>query len=322
MSYDASGNKYLTNDTSGNMNLCRELMRQIAASDPSRLYNNGANNAGLKNVPLRENDSILFKLTITSAIDQNELTGVSVIPSRTYMIKLVLKNTVTSVTNANTVVTDSEMYPNSYAYSTSVVTYGPTTESSSVYNAYSPPAPIPFLRFGYNGWYYTNSTAWVNVAQSVRDRVKWVVPANTVGSSTVGELRYIRINMKVFNKTSLPYLVVYTQAGSYRKYTFATPNSLVNGTVYSFYMNLNSYSREPAMIGSTNAALTYSGVSSGSFANNEVVTSIAVESDSGAATGSVEFTLASIVVGEFVSATSLATEKEYGFSADVPVSYP
>jgi len=76
------------------------------------------------------------------------------------------------------------------------------------------------------------------------------------------------------------------------------------------------------MIGSTNAALTYSGVSSGSFANNEVVTSIAVESDNSAAAGSVEFTLASIVVGEFVSATSLATEKEYGFSAEVPVSYP
>ena len=322
MSYDASGNKYLTNDVSGNMNLCRELMRQIAASDPSRLYNNGANNAGLKNVPLRENDSILFKLTITSAASQNMLTGVSVLPSRTYTIKLVLKNTVNSVTNANTVVTDSEMYPISYAYSTSVVTYAPTSESSGVYNVYSPPAPIPFSRFGYNGWYYTNSTAWVNVAQSVRDRVKWIVPANTVGSSTVGELRYIRINMKVFNKTSLPYLVVYTQDGSYRKYTFATPNSLVNGTVYSFYMNFNSYSREPAMIGSTNAALTYSGVSSGSFANNEVVTSIAVESDSGAATGSVEFTLASVVVGEFVSATSLATEKEYGFSAEVPVSYP
>jgi hypothetical protein len=322
MSYDASGNKYLTNDASGNTNLCRELMRQIAASDPSRLYNNGANNAGLRSVPLRENDSILFKLTITSAIDQNELTGVSVLPSRTYMIKLVLKNTVTSVTNANTVVTDSEMYPNSYAYSTSVVTYTPTSDSSGVYNVYSPPAPIPFSRFGYNGWYYTNSTAWVNVAQSVRDRVKWVVPANTVGSSTVGELRYIRINMKVFNKVSLPYLVVYTQAGSYRKYTFATPNSLVNGTVYSFYMNLNSYSREPAMIGSTNAALTYSGVSSGSFANNEVVTSIAVETDHTAATGSVEFTLASIMVGEVVSATSVATEKEYGFSAEVPAAHP
>ena len=315
MSYDASGNKYLTNDASGNTNLCRELMRQIAAADPSRLYNNGANNAGLRSVPLRENDSILFKLTITSATGQNTLTGVSVIPSRTYTIKLVLKNTVTSVTNANTAVTDSDMYPNSYAYSTSVVTYAATSDSSGVYNTYLPPAPIPFSRFGYNGWYYKNITT------AAGDRVKWIVPANS-GISTVGELRYIHINLKVFNKASLPHLVVYTQSGSYRKYTIASPNSLVNGTVYTFYMNFNSYSREPAIIGSTNTALSYSGVNSGSFANNEVITSVAVETESGVAAGSVEFILANIVVGEVVSATSITNEKEYGFSADVPVSYP
>jgi uncharacterized protein YjbI with pentapeptide repeats len=322
MAYDASGNKYLTNDASGNTNLCRELMRQIAAAEPSRFYNNGENTAGLKSMPLRENDNILFKLTIMSASGQNILTGVSEIPSRSYTIKLVIKNTVTSVTNANTVVSDSEMYSNSYAYSTAVTTYPPTSESSGVYNDYSPPAPIPFSRFGYNGWYYTNSSAWVSVAPSVRDRVKWVVPANTVGSSTVSQLQYARIHLKVFNKTSLPYLVVYTQAGSSRKYTIASPNSLVNGTVYSFYMNFNSYAREPAMIGYTNAALSYSGVGSGSFANNEVVTSIAVETDSGAAAASVEFTLASVVVGEISSTTSLVSEKEYGFSADVPSSYP
>jgi hypothetical protein len=315
MLYDASGNKYLTNDASGNTNLCRELMRQIAANEPSRLYNNGTNNAGLKNVPLRENDSILFKLTIRSASGQNALTGVSVIPSRTYTIKLVLKNTVTNVTNVNTAVTDSDMYPNSYAYSTSVMTYAPTSESSGVYNSYLPPSPIPFSRFGYNGWYYKNTTT------AAGDRVKWIVPANS-GISTVGELRYIHINLKVFNKTSLPYLVVYTQSGSYRKYTIASPNSLVNGTVYAFYMNFNTYSREPAIIGSTNTVLTYSGVNSGSFANNEVITSIAVETESGTAAGSVEFTLASVVVGEVVSATSVATQKEYGFSAAVPMAYP
>ena len=322
MSYDASGNKYLTNDASGNSNLSRELMRQIAASDPSRFYNNGDNNAGLKSMPLRENDNILFKLTITSATGQNTLTGVGEIPSRSYTIKLVLKNTVNSVTNANTVVGDSEMYSNSYAYSTAVTTYLPTSDSSGVYNDYSPPAPIPFSRFGYNGWYYTNSSAWVSVAPSVRDRVKWLVPANTVGSSTVAQLQYARIHLKVFNKTSLPYLVVYTQGGSSRKYTIASPNSLVNGTVYSFYMNFNSYARDPAMIGYTNAALTYSGAGVGSFANNEVVTSISVETDSGATLGSVEFTLTSVVVGEISSTTSLVAEKEYGFSADVPSSYP
>jgi len=314
MTYDASGNKYLTNDASGNTNLCRELMRQLAAADPSRFYNNGADTAtsGLRNVPLRENDSINFKLTITASAGQNNLTGVSVIPSRTYLIKMVLKNTVNASTNANTVVTDSEMYPNSYMYSTSVVTYAPTAESSSgVYNVYSPPAPIPTARFGYNGWYYANTTTWVNVAQSVRDRVKWVLPSNAAGSSTVADLRYIRMNLKIFNKTSLPFLVVTTQAGSSRKYTISAPNSLANGTVYSFYMNFNSYTREPATIGTTNAALTYSNVGSGSFANGEVITSIAVETDSAAAAGTVEFTLSSVVIGE------ASGEKEHGFSANV-----
>jgi hypothetical protein len=314
LSYDASGNKYLTNDSSGNTNLCRELMRQIAAAQGSRFYNNGADTAtsGLRQMPLHEDDSINFKLTVTAAEGQNIVTGVSVIPSRTYTIKMVLKNTVnTSSDNTNTPVTDSEMYPNSYPYSTSVVTYAPTAESAGVYNEYSPPAPIPTSRFGYNGWYYANTSAWVNVAQAIRDRVKWVVPSNSVGSSTVGVLRYIRMNLKVFNKTSLPFLVVTTQAGSTRKYTISAPNSLANGTVYSFYMNFNSYAREPATVGSTNAELTYSNVGSGSFANGEVITSIAVETDGAAAASSVEFTLSSVVVGE------ASGEKEYGFSANV-----
>ena len=316
MPYDASGNKYLTNDASGNTNLCRELMRQIAAAEPSRFYNNGADTttSGIRPMPLHENDSINFKLTITAAEGQNIVTGVNVIPSRSYMIKMILKNTVNTTTNdTNTVVTDSEMYPNSYPYSTSVVTYAPTAESSSgVYNVYSPPAPIPTARYGYNGWYYANSTTWVNVAPAVRDRVKWVLPPNAAGSSTVADLRYVRMNLKVFNQTSLPFLVVTTQAGSSRKYTIsAAPNSLANGTVYSFYMNFNTYTREPATIGATNTALAYSNVGSGSFTNGEVVTSIAVETDSEAAVGSVEFTLSSVVIGE------AGGEKEYGFSANV-----
>jgi uncharacterized protein YjbI with pentapeptide repeats/uncharacterized protein YjdB len=321
MSYDSSGNKYLTNDASGNSNLCRELMRQVAAGAPSRFYNNGGNDAGLKNVPFLENDTIKFKVIIQAAASQNILTGVSDIPSRSYTIKLILKNTVTTGTNENTAVVDSEMYPNSYPYSSSVTTYAPTSASSAVYNIYSPPAPIPFSRFGYNGWYYMNSTAWVNVAATVRNHVKWLVPANT-GSSTVADLQYIRLNLKIHNNASLPYLMVYTQALSSRKYAVSGGNgSLTNGNLYSIYMNFNSYSREPAMIGYTNAALAYT-VGSGAFANNEVITSIAIESDSNAAASSVEFTLASIIVGELSTVSGVTTEKEYGFDAAVPDAYP
>ena len=322
MAYDASGNKYLTNSASGNTNLCRELMRQISASVASRYYNNGADNTGMKTVPLREEDTITFKVTIQAAATQNVLTGVSEIPSRSYTIKLVLKSSVTNVTNPNTVISDSEMFPNSYPYSSSVTSIAPDSEAAAtVYNIYSPPAPIPFTRFGYDGWYYTNSSAWVDVNSGVRNHVKWLVAANRVGSSTVGALQYIRMNLKIHNKTAVPYLMVYTQSGSWRKYIVSGGGggSLTNGTKYSFYMNFNSYSREPAMIGYTNKDLVIS-VGSGAFASNEVITNIALETDSGATAGSVEFTLASIIVGEIAS--GVPSEKEYGFMAMVPSAYP
>ena len=321
MAIDSSGNKYLTNDSSGNTNLCRELMRQIAASASSRFYNNDGTDKTLKNVPFLENDTIVFKLIIQSAVSQNSLTGVGLIPSRSYTIKLVIKNTVTTVTNANTAVVDSEMYPNSYPYSSSVMTYAPTSASSAVYNIYSPPAPIPFSRFGYNGWYYTNSTTWVNVAPTVRNHIKWLVPANT-GASTVANLKYIRINLKIHNNASLPYLMIYTEAGSSRKYSVNGGNgSLANGNLYSLYMNFNSYLDEPAMIGYSNAALAYS-VGSGTFSNNEVITSIAIETESNATASNVEFTLSSMIVGEQSTSGEIKSEKEYGFEADVPVTYP
>ena len=315
MSYDASGNKYLTNDASGNTNLSREIMRHIASVAPSRFYGNVPDHAGLKNVPFMENDTLQYKLVVQAAATQNLLTGVSVIPSRSYTIKLVLKNTVNASTNANAVVTDSEMYPNAYPYPSSVVTYAPTTDSSNVYTIYSPPAPIPFARFGYNGWYYTNSTTWVNVAPAVRNHVKWLVSANTA-TSKVSDLQYIRVHLKIHNTAALPYVMIYTQAGSSRKYVVVSGNgSLVNGTVYSLYINFNTYTREPATIGATNAALAYT-VGTGSFANNETITSIAIETDSNATAGNVEFTLSSVIVGE------LNGEKEYGFEAAVPQSYP
>jgi uncharacterized protein YjbI with pentapeptide repeats len=318
MAYDASGNKYLTNSASGNTNLCRELMRQIAASVASRFYNNGADNNGMKTVPLREEDTITFKVTIQAAATQNVLTGVTEIPSRSYTIKLVLKS---SVTSANTVIADSEMFPNSYPYSSSVTSIAPDSESAAtVYNIYSPPAPIPFSRFGFNGWYYTNSSAWVGVNSGVRNHVKWLIPANRAGSSTVGALQYVRVNLKIYNKTAVPYLMVYTQSGSWRKYIVSGGgNSLVNGTKYSFYMNFNTYSREPAMIGYTNKDLVIS-LGTGAFAGNEVITNIALETDSGASAGAVEFTLSSVMVGEIAS--GVPSEKEYGFLAEVPSAYP
>ena len=318
MSYDVSGNKYLTNDVSGNTNLTRELLRQIVAGAPERFGSITDANTP-QSLPFQPDDTINFKVTLQAAPAQNLLTGVTEIPTRSYLVKLVVKSTLNG-DNVNTVVADSEMYPNAYPYSSSVVSYEPTSESSSVYNSYSPPAPIPFSRFGFNGWYYTNSTAWVSVAPAVRNHTKWLVPANNVSSSTVGVLKYIRVNLKIHNKTSLPFISVYTQSGSYRKYgLLAGGDSLTNGTKYTFYMNFNSYTREPAVIGYTNVELS-NGIGAGGFNNNEVISSITVETESNASAGSVEFTLAGVIVGDVISGVEL--EKEYGFLASVPAAYP
>jgi hypothetical protein len=116
--------------------------------------------------------------------------------------------------------------------------------------------------------------------------------------------------------------MIYTQAGSTRKYSVIGGNgSLTNGTLYSMYINFSSYLDEPAMIGYTNAELVNT-IGSGSFASNEIITSIAIETESNASAGNVEFTLASIIVGELSSSSGLMGEKEYGFEAEVPSSYP
>ena len=73
------------------------------------------------------------------------------------------------------------------------------------------------------------------------------------------------------------------------------------------------------MIGYTNVELVNT-LGSGGFASNEVITNIALETDSGAAAGTVEFTLASIIVGEIAS--GVPSEKEYGFLAAVPSAAP
>jgi hypothetical protein len=313
LSYDVSGNKYLTNATTTDTNICRELMRQMTAAASSR-FGSITDSSTPQSVPFRENDSINFKVTFQSTATQNILTGVSIIPSRSYMVKLVMKDSIGGGgSSSNTPVIDSEMYPNAYPYSSAVTSYAPTSASSAVYNIYSPPAPMPFARFGFDGWYYTNSTEWVT--SSARNHIKWLLPASS-GSASVGSLQYVRVNLKIHNKIALPYIMVYTQSGSSRKYTVTNTGALANGTMYSFYVNLNSYTRTPAMIGYTNAEMS-STTTSGSFASSERILNIALETDSSAAAGTVDFTLSSVLIGDVV-----AGEKEYGFEADVPVAYP
>jgi len=99
---DASGNKYTTNAASTNTNVCRELIRQIGNSQPSR-FNYGVSDASgvdlsgntfYREVPIEAGDSINFKLTVTPHATQHNLTGrTGPFDSRVYKIRLLVSDT-------------------------------------------------------------------------------------------------------------------------------------------------------------------------------------------------------------------------------------
>ena len=90
---DASNNRFTLNDASGNTNICRELMRQIAANAPARFNDASFNDASgnpYRTVPIRDGDSLNFKVTISAAANQNALTQrPNPIEPRTYKIRLI-----------------------------------------------------------------------------------------------------------------------------------------------------------------------------------------------------------------------------------------
>ena len=301
---DGSGNRFLTNAATTNTNITRELMMQIVGNSSSRnrLFNISGT-TGIQSVPLMENDSFNIVITVFAAENQNILTGSDSISSRTYNMKVVLKN---DITGLNVPVIDSEMFPNAYSYSGNVAVI--TADSSANYADYSPPTDVPVARYGFNGWYYKNTSAWVTVDPTVRNKIKWSVSPNTV-SSKVSNLQYIRFNAKIYNKTSLPYITVYT-ASSKRAYLVSNSADISNNGKYTFYVNFGAYDRLPAVIDHTNKELTVSSsgaLTQGSFDNNETITRIAVETDSAASYNTIEFTMSCIVVGE------TSGEKEHWF---------
>jgi hypothetical protein len=312
MSLDSSGNKYLTNADSSNINICRELLRQIGGSQPGRLAQL-AGAGGIQSIPFVENDTLNIKLTVAAASNQHTLTNVAVIPDRTYNIKLVMKN---DITDLNTLVIDSSTFPNGYPYAANVNSILAT--NSAVYGSFSQPQQIPIGRYGYNGWYYTNSESWVTLNQDTNSKISWNLNPNTLTSS-LDSLRYIRANLYIYNKSSLPFITIYTKAtgsgdapgGMYkskRSYTISNPTALTNGTRYSFFINLNSYNIAPISIGHTNSALTITATGSvGTYNSAEILSSIAIETNAFTSPGNVEFTISNIVIGD------TSGEKEYGF---------
>lgn len=88
----SAGHKYSTNDLTGPANFTRELMRQIATQEPSR-FAGITGTTDIQSVPLADNDTISFKVSISPADNQHQLTDrPNPIETRVYQIKLVLKS--------------------------------------------------------------------------------------------------------------------------------------------------------------------------------------------------------------------------------------
>jgi hypothetical protein len=333
MAVDGSGNRYLTNTTTANTNISRELLRQISLNVPERLTALDASGGGgmLASVPFVENDTLNIKVVMEPSPNQHTLTNVITIPSRSYNIKLIMKNNVGGNGTTNTATMDSTLFPNGYPYSSNVVDISASNLSvaASVYADGSPPVPIPTIRYGYQGWYYTNSSLWVNPAPMTRNKINWYLLPNANGITTVAKLRYIRLNLHVFNNVSLPFLTVYTQAtgsgdagGWYKsKRTYITTNVADDGDAvsdhmnYCFYINWNGYSTRPFTVAHTNAALSVStveGSAIGNFDSSELIFAYSIGTNSSSAPGNVEFILSEAIVGEMNNNGSI-TEKEYGY---------
>jgi hypothetical protein len=85
--------KYMTTASVSADNLTRELFLQIVGNQPERLTNVLDGNATRQDMLFTDGDTINFNLTINAASGQevvSGLTGISTIPPRTYVIKLVL----------------------------------------------------------------------------------------------------------------------------------------------------------------------------------------------------------------------------------------
>lgn len=86
--------KYSTNYESGTSNFSRELLLQLASTQSGRARLAGiTNSSAIQSIPLEQNDTISFKVSINAASNQHVLTDrPTAIETRTYRIKLVLKD--------------------------------------------------------------------------------------------------------------------------------------------------------------------------------------------------------------------------------------
>ena len=86
---DTDGQKYMTNANNTADNLCRVLLEQMTKSAISRFHEAGTISGETEQgLPFKAGDSISFKLNISPADGQEELTGIDPIETRSYEIRL------------------------------------------------------------------------------------------------------------------------------------------------------------------------------------------------------------------------------------------
>jgi hypothetical protein len=92
-------NKYFTTseDSDSSGNICRVIAEHLMLHVPERFasIDTQAGDA-MQSLPLEENDTLDFKITIKPAAGQHDLTGVDPIEGRSYKVSLVLKTTPTA----------------------------------------------------------------------------------------------------------------------------------------------------------------------------------------------------------------------------------
>lgn len=99
----------MSNNLNTTDNICKMLLDQIIGTDITRMAHLNRN-CELQSLPLRDGDTIIYKMTIYASNDQHMLTNVDEIPPRIYEIRYILRD------NPNNIVRSCDEIPNYKLY--------------------------------------------------------------------------------------------------------------------------------------------------------------------------------------------------------------
>jgi hypothetical protein len=171
--------------------------------------------------------------------------------------------------------------------------------------AYPTVMPDAVRSLAYDGWYYKKVSS-----DSVNRKINWYVGPDV--NMLVSDLKQIFFEINLINKTSLPFITVYTKptgtgdAASWfksaRTFELINPSlvsTLTNNTPYCFHYKFDSNASDPFSYNHSNKLMSLSDVVAhirGSFLPTEQVMFFSFGTDSGSAIGNVELICRSISI--------------------------